>query len=432
MSESTSSLEREAEETRARIADTAETLRSKMTPGQMVDEVASVFRGGDGETALVNLKNQVRDNPLPLALVGAGLAWLALGKGTSVSTASLRGNEHADYRDYPARGYPAAGYETDERDYLDADLRDRDPLGSTDYPRSTYGAAGSVYRGGSSSDYEPRTSASDNGPGMMERATDAASDAWDSATGAVSDAASSIGDKLSRAGSSTADAGSRAARGAADYGSRAAHGAADYGSRAARGAADYGSRTARGTARGAKNLADSASDLFNREPLATAAVGLALGALIGALLPRTRTEDEQLGKYSDDLKDHAKSFASEGYEQAKGVAADVATETYAAAKSEADKQGLNPSHANVGDLHLADRVGSVIKSAARAGEEAARDKLGSDEDTAAKDDQASSASAGASSGTPSQATPTSGSQGGAATGASTSPTGSQPWKPSQS
>ncbi|GHD15100.1 DUF3618 domain-containing protein [Tianweitania populi] len=368
MSESTSSLEREAEETRARIADTAETLRAKMTPGQMVDEFTSIFRGGDTQTALVNLKNQVRDNPLPLALVGAGLAWLAIGKGTSVSTSSFRDYDRDELRDYPARSYPAAGYESDDRDFGDT-------YGDQDYSRSTYGASGSTYRGSGSSDYEPGTSGSDNGPGVIERATGAASDAWDSATGAVSDAAGAIGDKLSGVGSSAQQAGSRAARGAADYGSRAA-----------RGAADYGSRTARGTARRAQGLADSASDLFNREPLATAAVGLAIGALIGTLLPRTQTEDEQLGKYSDNLKEQAKNLASEGLDHAK----EVATETYAAAKSEAEKQGLNPAGVEVGDLHLADRVSSVIKSAARAGEEAARDKLGSassDEDKSSDDNQ---------------------------------------------
>jgi hypothetical protein len=395
MSESTSSLEREAEETRARIADTAETLRAKMTPGQMVDEVASIFRGSDGETALVNLKNQVRDNPLPLALVGAGLAWLALGKGTSISTASARDYDRSDYRDYPARSYPASGYEGDDRDFGDT-------YGDGDYAGSTYAGSGSTYRGGSS-DYQG-TSDGDNGPGVVERATGAASSAWDAATGAVSGAASTIGDTLSGVGSSTAHAGSRAARGAADYGSRAARGAADYGSRAA----GYGSYAARGTARGAQNLAGSMTDLFNREPLATAAVGLALGALIGTLLPRTQTEDEQLGKISDNLKEQAKTLASEGLDHAK----EVATETYAAARSEAEKQGLNPAGVDVGKLHLADRVGSVIKSAARAGEEAARDKLnaGSSDETASNEDQSTSGGSVQSQGS----------------------TGSEPWKPAQS
>lgn len=84
MTEQTSAeLEREAEHARARVADTAETIKSKLTAGQLLDEFTGMFSGSDGSRALVNLKDQIRDNPLPVALVGAGLAWLAFGRGRS-------------------------------------------------------------------------------------------------------------------------------------------------------------------------------------------------------------------------------------------------------------------------------------------------------------------------------------------------------------
>jgi len=202
----------------------------------------------------------------------------------------------------------------------------------------------------------------------MERTARTAANAWDSATSAVGSAASSVGDTISGVGSSTARVGSRAARGTAHYGSSAA----------------------RGTGRGAQNLASTASDLMNREPLITAALGLVVGAVIGALLPRTQTEDEQFGAMSDDLKDQAKTFASDSIDQAKDVATNVATETYAAAKDEAQKQGLNTEGVNVGELHLADRVSSVIKSAARAGEDAARDRLNSETEQSDTDESQNS------------------------------------------
>jgi len=356
MSETTSSLEREAEQTRARIADTAETLRAKMSPGQMVDEVAGMFRGGDGETALLNLKNQVRDNPLPLALVGAGLAWLALGKGTTLPSGSSSYRDQADYSgDHATARAPSAGV------YRGSDY------GDTDYSNDL----GTAYTGDdtadfASSDYDRDTTSGGGrgGPGIMERTARTAANAWDSATSAVGSAASSVGDTISGVGSSTARVGSRAARGTAHYGSSAA----------------------RGTGRGAQNLASTASDLMNREPLITAALGLAVGAVIGALLPRTQTEDEQFGAMSDDVKEQAKTFASDSIDQAKDVATNVATETYAAAKDEAQKQGLNTEGVNVGELHLADRVSSVIKSAARAGEDAARDRLNSDSEQSDTDE----------------------------------------------
>lgn len=74
-------LEREAEMARARLSDTADELRARMTPGQIMDEVLEQFRGGDGTQMLANLKGQARDNPMALALIGGGVAWLMLGSG---------------------------------------------------------------------------------------------------------------------------------------------------------------------------------------------------------------------------------------------------------------------------------------------------------------------------------------------------------------
>ena len=85
---SAAELERDADIARAKVADTAESIRSKMTPGQLIDEFTGMFSGGDGSAMLGNLKSQVRDNPLPLTLIGAGLAWLMLGNGTSATNSA--------------------------------------------------------------------------------------------------------------------------------------------------------------------------------------------------------------------------------------------------------------------------------------------------------------------------------------------------------
>ena len=85
-------LEVDAEAARAQVTNTAESIRSKMSPGQLIDEFSGIFTGGDGAATLTNLKGQIRDNPLPLTLIGAGLAWLMLGTGTSSSTGSSNSN----------------------------------------------------------------------------------------------------------------------------------------------------------------------------------------------------------------------------------------------------------------------------------------------------------------------------------------------------
>src|SRR4051794_39400124 len=72
-------LEREAEQTRTQIANTLDELRACVTPGHVLDQLAD--RVSDGATAAFtrNLKNQTVNNPLPVMLIGAGLAWLMLG-----------------------------------------------------------------------------------------------------------------------------------------------------------------------------------------------------------------------------------------------------------------------------------------------------------------------------------------------------------------
>ena len=69
------------EATRANLEDTVEALKGKMSLGQMVDEAAGYFKDSGGSELFANLGRQMRDNPLPLALVGLGLVWLMSGRG---------------------------------------------------------------------------------------------------------------------------------------------------------------------------------------------------------------------------------------------------------------------------------------------------------------------------------------------------------------
>jgi hypothetical protein len=297
---SAAELEREAEAARVRVANTAETLRSKMTPGQLIDEMTGMFSSGDGSAALNNLKAQVRDNPLPLTLVGAGLAWLMLGQGSSSSS-----------RDSGPRYGPGESYgigEYDSREGWEGDYPTRDAdLGD-------YGSAG---RGGGS---------------LTDKVTAAASSAMQMAsevTGSVQQAFSGTADSIERS------------------------------------AGDFAGRS-RGMGSQARHAAE---DMFEREPLVLAALGLTLGTAIGAMLPHTRLEDEALGKYGGKLRDAGEDLYEKGMEEAKEVAA----EAYDAVKEEADRQGLTGD----GDTTVADRVGEVFKSVTQRTEQSVRDKIGS-------------------------------------------------------
>lgn len=71
-------LERETEEQRARISETLDELRSRMTPGHVVDRLVDYANESSGGMFFRNLRQQAVDNPMPVTLLGAGLAWLAL------------------------------------------------------------------------------------------------------------------------------------------------------------------------------------------------------------------------------------------------------------------------------------------------------------------------------------------------------------------
>lgn len=81
MTKSSAQLEQEAEQTRAELATTLEELRSRITPGQLVDQTLAYARESNVGALVRNLGRDARDNPLPLALMGAGLAWLMMTNG---------------------------------------------------------------------------------------------------------------------------------------------------------------------------------------------------------------------------------------------------------------------------------------------------------------------------------------------------------------
>jgi hypothetical protein len=83
MSSTTDRLEREATDARLRLDADLQELRRRATPGHLVDEAIDYVRGSGGADFLRNLGDQVRDNPLPVVVIGMSMAWLMYGKGTA-------------------------------------------------------------------------------------------------------------------------------------------------------------------------------------------------------------------------------------------------------------------------------------------------------------------------------------------------------------
>jgi hypothetical protein len=76
MAQQSEQLEREARRTREKLAGTLEQLRMRMTPGQVIDQTIDYMRDGPVAEFLQNLGREVRENPMPLVLIGIGIAWL--------------------------------------------------------------------------------------------------------------------------------------------------------------------------------------------------------------------------------------------------------------------------------------------------------------------------------------------------------------------
>jgi hypothetical protein len=87
--------------------------------------------------------------------------------------------------------------------------------------------------------------------------------------------------------------------------------------------------------RGATHMRDTAQS----NPLGLALGGLAVGFVIGTLLPQTRVENERMGEMSDRMMETAKDTASDAVERGKQVAQEAVGAAVDTAKEAGREQG---------------------------------------------------------------------------------------------
>lgn len=250
-------IENEIEQTRREMDYTLGQIQRKLSPGQMVDEgIAYLRNSGSGEFAS-NLGVTVKNNPMPITLLSVGLAWL------------MMANKN------PPKRFSA------ER------LTERF---STERFPNVYAAPESP----AWNDTEP------SGPGVRERISQAMSSfssKLGDASGKVSTTAHNVGDGVSHYASGAGDSASHLASNA----SQLASGARDSATHLASGARQRAARAAEAARSQYGRARSSAQHLAHEQPLVLGALGVALGAAIGAFLPATRREDELMGSVRDDL-----------------------------------------------------------------------------------------------------------------------------------
>ena len=82
-SKSSHEVQREVQRSRAEVEETLEAIQERLSPGQVFEQVVDYMRSSNGSDFLRNLGTMVRDNPVPVALVGTGLVWLMLSSSRS-------------------------------------------------------------------------------------------------------------------------------------------------------------------------------------------------------------------------------------------------------------------------------------------------------------------------------------------------------------
>ena len=266
-------LEHEAETVRWQLSQTLDELRGRITPGQVVDEVVEYARDGGGAEFVRNLGRQVKENPLPLTLIGAGVAWLIIGTG-----------------------------------------RPRvDGVGTRDTGRVADGRGGRIAGG-------LADAAGDAADRLVERAEDSlavlgktAADTKARADAALDRAANAAEDAAHSAQDTARSAWRRASEGVQEATHSAQDTVASTYRRVARKTGDAAGRIGNSTAAAVRSTATasrSALDFCREQPLVLAGLGLAVGAAIGALLPRTRLEEDLeqdlIGEPAEEGKDRTR------------------------------------------------------------------------------------------------------------------------------
>jgi hypothetical protein len=114
-------IQRDIQHTRSEMSETLDAIRDKLSPGEILDQALTYFRNSNsenkasmGETAsqwASSLGETVKQNPVPVALIGAGLAWLMMG-GSRHSARTGPDTRHDDTHAatvYDAYNAPLAG-----------------------------------------------------------------------------------------------------------------------------------------------------------------------------------------------------------------------------------------------------------------------------------------------------------------------------------
>lgn len=320
-------IEQEIASERARLAETLKALDERLSPEAIVDQAADAVRQHGSK-----LGDVAKDNPLAVALIGSGVAWLLAGTNTSSRAPDPSGMERSPA---PApKAEPAAG--------------EQEPSAAAYDPRVKPTSPGLSQPAAPMAGFDSRVAAADRAMRHEETEGD------------------DIMSMTDNAYSDTADEGGfrDRARQSADTMRARLHDGLDKLPDAARArilsarlkAIEAQSAVEAQIMRGTNGMRRTARE----NPLLVGAIAFGLGAAIAAALPRTSVENRSVGAHRDSLLDEAdrifreeagklRSVAEAAVEEGKSAIKDTlrtgpptdddpAERVHQAAKREADRQ----------------------------------------------------------------------------------------------
>lgn len=261
MTAETDKIEQDINRSRHALNDTIEQLGGKLSPGQIVDEALGLARGQLGSLT-ANLGKQVRDNPLPLLLIGAGIGMLVLNRGGQGQQPSLSEDdwraEHHFRKVEQARASVTRG--ADETEHGFSHRLHEAQAAALDLKQHA-GEAVDAFKARVTRTVE----------GMERRALNVR----DSVQAGFSKAGAYVGEQAKNVGAMAADA------------------------------------------------KDRAGAFYNDNPLAAGSLGLAIGALLGSLAPLSSVEREGLQGVADKATRTAADMAERGADAVQKAASNI-------------------------------------------------------------------------------------------------------------
>lgn len=337
-------IERDIEQTRSQMAGTLDDIQRKFSPGQMVDQALGYLDEKSGKIGN-QVMDTIRENPVPVTLIGVGLAWLATsgwsgsseyrggsrysGTGSRVSggqgygTGSgygMRSRSMAGTVGYGggSAGYGGAGSSVPEHSMGERAFTER-RIRSERRHNGSAGVSGAAWTGpnGEPDRRHGERRARHMGAGMgssmgqgMEHMGQRIGETMGQARHGMGEAVDTMKQKASEtAGEVRQKAGQvlgQAREKAGEWSEQAREKTHELTDEARERAEWIG-----------RKVQDQTRYIVEEQPLVLGALGIAIGAAIGATLPRTRQEDRLMGQARDELLHRADETGGELIHQAR-------------------------------------------------------------------------------------------------------------------